>query len=112
MNEQNTTDQVSKITLILAIVITAIFTVGVLEWQGKIKHSEHKDEFALSTYRAVIIEKQEDNQYRLSNKPSNQTAVCHGGYLFISSDINEGREALLVDYKNRGVKCPPSETSE
>ena len=98
-------------TLVLAIFITAAFTVGALEWQGMLKHTNNKKDYAVSEYKAVFIEKQSDKQYRLSHKPSNQTAICNGGYLFVTSDVNEGMQGLLVDYKNRGVKCNPDSIS-
>lgn len=109
MTEQTSSDQVSKVTLVIAIFITVIFTVSILEWQGMLKHTEHKDDYAVSEYKAVFIEKQENKQYRLSQKPSNQTAVCNGGYLFVTSDTNDAMQGLLVDYKNRGVKCTVSD---
>lgn len=109
MNNQNTTekdgDKVSKLTLAIAIFCTILFTVLILEWQGLIQHSTNKDDYPVAEYKAVFIEKQENKQYRLSHKPSNQTAICNGGYLFITSDVNDGMQGLLVDYKNRGIRC-------
>ncbi len=99
------TDHVSKRTLILAMIGTAIATVLVLNWQGLLRHSEYKDDFALSTYRAVLIAEQEEDSYRLSHKPSHQSARCVNGYLFIVADKNDAMQGLLVDYKNRGIKC-------
>lgn len=101
-------DKVSKATLVLGILLSAVFTVGILEWQGMIKHTDNKKDYAISEYKAVFIEKQQDKQYRLSHKPSKQTAICNGGYLFVTSDLNDGLQGLLVDYKNRGVKCNPN----
>ena len=108
MTEQNTsaqTDNISKRMLIVAIILTAVATVAVMEWQGMLKHTSNKDDYALSSYKAIFIEKQDDEQYRLSRKPSNQSAQCHDGFLFIQSDANDKMQGLLVDYKNRGVKC-------
>ncbi|MDX1451067.1 MAG: hypothetical protein R3183_00815 [Oleiphilaceae bacterium] len=98
-------DNVSKRTLILAMIATAIGTVLVLHWQGLLRHSEHKEDFALSTYRAVLIAEQKEESYRLSHKPSHQSAQCINGYLFIVADKNDAMQGLLVDYKNRGIKC-------
>ena len=100
-------DKVSKITLVLAIFASVALTIGVLEWQGLIQHTTAKDDYPVAEYKAVFIEKQENKQYRLSHKPSNQTAICNGGYLFITSDVNDGMQGILVDYKNRGVRCIP-----
>jgi hypothetical protein len=102
-----TDDKVSKLSLVIAIFVSITLTIMVLEWQGLLQHTSAKDDYPVAEYRAVFIEKQENKQYRLSHKPSNQTAVCNGGYLFVTSDLNDGMQGLLVDYKNRGVRCLP-----
>ncbi len=107
-NEQkpaNSEDTVKKSTLILCIIASIIVTFLTLEMNGLIKHNEAKDDYPVAEYKAIFIEKREDQSYRLSHKPSNQTARCESGYLFIGSDKNAEMQGLLVDYKNRGVKC-------
>lgn len=110
-NEDNQTnqqdDKVSKLTLILAVLAAVFVTLFSLEWNGLIKHNENKEELPVAEYKAIFIEKQENKLYRLSHKPSNQTAICNGGYLFITADLDDGMQGLLVDYKNRGVRCLP-----
>jgi hypothetical protein len=91
--------------LIFSILAAIVSTVVVLEWQGKIKHNEAKDQYALAEYKVVTIPKGEDQKYRLSPKASNQSAFCEQGYLFIGNDKNKAMQGLLVDYKNRGIKC-------
>ncbi len=76
-----------------------------LESNGLIQHNKEKDDYPVAEYKAIFIEKHGDSEYRLSHKPSNQTALCNQGYLFIQSDDNDGMQGLLVDYKNRGVRC-------
>lgn len=105
-NEQTKADdKVSKRTLVIAIFASIGFTILALEWQGLIQHNVAKEDYPVAEYKAVFIEKQENKLYRLSHKPSNQTAICNGGYLFITSDVNDGMQGLLVDYQNRGVRC-------
>lgn len=104
---KNQDDQVSKRTLVIAIFAAVFTTFFLLEWNGLIQHTDDKDDYPVAEYKAIFIEKQENKQYRLSHKPSNQTAICNGGYLFITSDIDDGMQGLLVDYKNRGVRCIP-----
>jgi hypothetical protein len=103
----NQDDKVSKRTLVLAVFVSVFITFFTLEWNGLIQHNEIKDDYPVAEYKAIFIEKQDNKQYRLSHKPSNQTAICNGGYLFIASDTDEGMQGLLVDYKNRGVSCIP-----
>ena len=105
VNQQD--DKVSKLTLILAVLAAVFVTLFSLEWNGLIKHNENKDDFPVAEYKDLFIEKQDDKLYRLSHKPSNQTAICNGGYLFITADLDQAMQGLLVDYKNRGVRCLP-----
>tara|TARA_R110002072_G_scaffold1130_10_gene9480 strand:- start:51080 stop:51433 length:354 start_codon:yes stop_codon:yes gene_type:complete len=104
-------DNVSKRTLVIAIFAAVFVTFFTLEWNGLIQHNQNKDDYPVAEYKAVFIEKQQNKQYRLSHKSSNQTAICNGGYLFITSDVNDGMQGLLVDYKNRGVRCLPKQMS-
>lgn len=103
-----TTNHVSYPILILACVASIIATVMMLEKSGKIRHNEDKDALALSSYQVVYLTPEQKDAYRLSPKPSMQTAHCHDGYLFIAADQDPTLQGLLVDYKNRGVKCAAS----
>ena len=106
MSETQTTsndDKVSKNTLIVSIICAVVVTVTALEFTGKIKHNEAKDEQPISSYQAILIKKGEE--HLISRKPSNQTAQCIDGYLFIQSDDDAAMQGLIVDYKNRGVRC-------
>lgn len=96
------------LSVLAGIVVTFIF----LESQGLLKHSAQKEQFALSQYNAILIDQQDDGQYRLSHKASHQHARCIEGFLFIQADTNPAMKGLLVDYKNRGIKCAPSRLNE
>lgn len=100
-------DAVSIRALVLSIFISIAGTIGVLEWQGKLQHPNDGEQIALASYKVVYIpEDEEENEvYRLSPKPSFQTAFCESGYLFIKNDKDSALQGLLVDYKNRGVRC-------
>lgn len=102
---QKSTDKVSIRALVLCIFLSIAGTVGILEWQNKIHHPESKDQFDLANYKVVFVPNEGDGQYRLSPKPSFQTSFCQEGYLFIRNDKDHALQGLLVDYKNRGVKC-------
>jgi len=98
-------DTVSMRTLVFAIFISIAGTVGVLDWQGKIVHvSNEPEQYSLADYKVIYIP-EEDVNYRLSQKPSHQSSACHNGYLFIENDLDDQMQGLLVDYKNRGIKC-------
>ena len=71
-----------------------------------IKHNKDKSGFPISQYHAVLIDQDAEDPYPRSRKASNHTAQCIDGYLFIGSDDDVNLLVLVVDYKNRGVKCP------
>ena len=51
--------------------------------------------------------------FRMSRKPSELHAVCENGYLAIAADVDPSFRGILVDYKNRGVRCiRPSPTDK
>lgn len=93
---------IAILSAIIGIVVTFVF----LESRNMIKHNEDKSGFPISQYHAVLIDQDAEDPYRLSRKPSNQTAQCIDGYLFIGADDDANLLGLVVDYKNRGVKCP------
>jgi hypothetical protein len=41
----------------------------------------------------------------MSRKPSELHAACVEGYLAIAADVDPSFRGILVDYKNRGVRC-------
>ena len=104
-SSKNSTDTVSMRTLVLAIFLSIAGTIGILEWQNKIQHPDSQNQLELASYKVVFVPEEGEGQYRLSPKPSFQTSFCQEGYLFIRNDKDNGMQGLLVDYKNRGVKC-------
>lgn len=91
-------------TLILTVVVTIVVTVMTLEINGRILHNENKDDMAVGEFTAVHLTPGEDG-VRMSPKSSELHAVCEQGYLAIASDTDAAFRAILLDYKNRGVRC-------
>lgn len=104
-SSRSSSDTVSMRTLVLAIFLSIAGTIAVLEWQNKIHHPDSQNQLELASYKVVFVPEEGDGQYRLSPKPSFQTSFCQEGYLFIRNDKDSAMQGLLVDYKNRGVKC-------
>ena len=104
-SSKSSSDTVSMRTLVLAIFLSIAGTIAVLEWQNKIHHPDSQNQLELASYKVVFVPEEGDGQYRLSPKPSYQTSFCQEGYLFIRNDKDNAMQGLLVDYKNRGVKC-------
>lgn len=97
-------------SLILTGVVAVIGTVLVLEMSGKIEHSDNKDHAPVGDFQAIHIT--EGETFRMSPKASELHAVCENGYLAIAADVDPSFRGILVDYKNRGVRCArPSPTA-
>lgn len=90
-------------SLIATTIGTIIATVIVLEAGGKIDHSDNKDHVPVGEFEAVHLTPGED--FRMSPKSSELHAVCEQGYLAIAADVDPDFRGILVDYKNRGVRC-------
>ena len=90
-------------SLIVTAVGTLIATVAALEISGKIDHSDNKDHVPVGEFEAVHVKP--DETFQMSKKPSELHAVCEQGYLAIAADADPSFRGILVDYKNRGVRC-------
>ena len=90
-------------SLIVTAVVTLIATVVALEVAGKIDHSDNKDHVPVGEFEAVHIKP--DEPFRMSPKASELHAVCEQGFLAIAADADPDFRGILVDYKNRGVRC-------
>ncbi|HDZ38515.1 MAG TPA: kinase [Marinobacter sp.] len=92
---------------IRSLFVTALIAIGgtvlVLELSGGIKHSDNKDHIPVGDFQAIHIT--EGETFRMSPKASELHAVCENGYLAIAADVDPSFMGILVDYKNRGVRC-------
>ncbi len=89
--------------LLLTAVVTIIGTVVALEVAGRIDHSGGTTGEPVGEFTAVHVTPGEE--FRMSVKNSELHAVCRKGYLAIASDVDPAFFGILVDYKNRGVRC-------
>lgn len=96
-------------SLIITAVIAIAGSVLVLEMTGKIDHSDNKDNMPIGEFKAIQVNP--GDTFRMSSKASELHAVCENGYLAIAADVDPSYRGVLVDYKNRGVRCSrPSPT--
>ncbi|MDX1756454.1 MAG: kinase [Marinobacter sp.] len=91
-------------SLIAVGVISIVVTVLTLEMSGRIDHSGNKDEVPVGEFKAIHVSPDREG-FRMSKKSSELHAVCEQGYLAIASDVDPAFRGVLVDYKNRGVRC-------
>lgn len=97
-------------SLIVTALVAVIGTVTVLEMSGRIDHSDNKDHVPVGDFQAIHVT--EGETFRMSPKASELHAVCENGYLAIAADVDPSFRGILVDYKNRGVRCRrPTPTS-
>ncbi|MGC8121755.1 kinase [Marinobacter sp. VGCF2001] len=96
-------------SLIVTGVAAIVGTVMVLEASGRIDHSDNKDHAPVGEFTAIHVKP--GDTFRMSRKSSELHAVCENGYLAIAADVDPSFRGILVDYKNRGVRCArPSPT--
>ena len=97
-------------SLFVTALVTIVGTVLVLEVSGSIKHSDNKDHVPVGDFQAIHITPGET--FRMSPKASELHAACENGYLAVAADVDPSFRGILVDYKNRGVRCyRPSATA-
>lgn len=92
--------------LLITALVAVLGTVLVLESTGRIVHNRDKAEVPVGEFRAVYVGPRED--YRMSPKPAELHAECFDGFLAVGSDTDATLKGLLVDYKNRGIRCQPA----
>jgi hypothetical protein len=92
-------------SLIVTAVVCIIGTVLVLEVSGRIEHSDNKDHVPVGEFEAIHITPGEP--FRMSSRLSELHATCENGFLAIAADADPESRGILVDYKNRGVRCHP-----
>lgn len=93
-------------TLMVVVVATIIITVLALEFSGRIAHSDNKDNIAVGEFKAVNVKPGES--FRMSPKSGELYAVCQHGFIAVAAASDPQFLGLLVDYKNRGVRCSAS----
>lgn len=93
-------------SLIVTAIASIVGTVLVLEASGRISHSGNKDHVPVGEFEAIHVTP--DEPFRMSSKASELHALCQNGYLAIAADADPDYRGILVDYKNRGVRCHPA----
>lgn len=91
-------------TLMVVVVATIIITVLALEFSGRIDHSRNKDNITVGEFRAINVKPGES--FRMSPGSGDLFAVCQNGFIAVAPASDPQFMGLLVDYKNRGVRCP------
>ncbi|MGP4844660.1 kinase [Marinobacter sp. 1Y8] len=88
--------------------ICIVGTIVALESTGRLAHTDDKAEVPVGEFKAIYVGPREE--YSMSPKPSELHADCYQGYLAVGSDTDSTLTGVLVDYKNRGIRCAPRPT--
>jgi len=91
--------------LILSAVISMLLTVLVLEWYGWIAHPDSETSTTVETLK--LVRPGTDEPVKMAKK-IDWEAVCIQGYLALKHLRKQGAPLLVVDSRNRGVRCERS----
>lgn len=91
------------VKMVFLVMATIALTVLVLEYYGMIKHTQDQGGRILGTFTAHFVTP--DDSFTASAKPSNLHAECVDHWLVIANDADSQLKGLLVDYRNRAVRC-------
>ncbi|OQX38467.1 MAG: hypothetical protein B0D91_04020 [Oceanospirillales bacterium LUC14_002_19_P2] len=91
-------------TQLLAVaIVTLIATVFVLDYYGYLRHSNESDAIYMAEF-SLIANVPGQDQY-VSHIPAKKRARCIDHYLVLESTEKAGATGLLVDKKQRPVRC-------
>lgn len=93
-------------SLFVTAAVTIAVTVIALQVSGRINHPGDQSDGPIGEFTAIHVTP--GDEFRMSPKPSELHAACEQGFLAVASDADHEFRGILVDYKNRGVRCRPA----
>lgn len=93
-------------SLFVTAAVTIAVTVVALQVSGRINHPGDQSDGPIGEFTAIHVTP--GDEFRMSSKPSELHAACEQGFLAVASDADHEFRGILVDYKNRGVRCRPA----
>lgn len=98
---QSSPDKLKLISLsFLAGLIAAVIT---LDYYGYIQHSQATDALVIDEFK--LMDLSTEQEVRVSSKASGKLAFCADGFLLLKPDNGKNVAGILVDAKNRGIRC-------
>lgn len=96
-------DRVERSTVILIVCAVVAAVLALLHVLGFLDFGDDFQTPPVGEFTAIHLEP--GQEHRMSIKPSELHARCLDGYLVIASEADPLMQGLLVDYRNRGVRC-------
>lgn len=95
--------ETNKKFIVLGFVLGLVVTVLTLEYYGYIRHSNVADTALIDEFRLLDLSTQAD--IKVSEKDAGKIAFCANGFLLLRPDNEKQVAGILVDRKNRPIKC-------
>jgi|TARA_R110000796_G_scaffold248117_1_gene374375 hypothetical protein len=95
--------ELNKLPLILTFFATVFATVMVLYFYGYMNFSREEQGMLLAEFSLVTVGSAEAGQMR--SRAANQVAECVDGILVLHDNRHNGLSGLLVDDRQRVVRC-------
>lgn len=93
-----------KVThMVMGLVAGIIISVVALEYYGYLRHTNEAETATIEEFKLLTLRPGYD--VKTSSKPSGKTAFCSAGSLLMRSDKTPSAAGILVDSKNRIIKC-------
>ncbi|ASP38634.1 hypothetical protein CHH28_08065 [Bacterioplanes sanyensis] len=83
--------------------IGIVVAVLALEYYGFIQHSEKADAAIIDRFQLLSLAPEYET--RVSPKESGKEGFCVNGYLLLRPTNGNATAGILVDGKNRGIRC-------
>lgn len=95
--------EINKLPLILTALGTLLATVAILHFYGYLNFVREEEGLLVAEFSLVTVGTEEAGQVR--SKPANQVAECVDGVLILHDSRHNGLSGLLVDDRQRIVRC-------
>lgn len=96
-------NEINKLPLILTAIGTVLATVAVLHFYGYLNFVREEEGLLVAEFSLITLGSEEAGQVR--NKAANQVAECVDGVLVLHDSRHNGLSGLLVDNRQRVVRC-------
>ncbi len=108
MSDDPLDDRVERSTVILIVCGTIIAVMALLHMLGFLDMDFDGENPRVGEFSANYLEPGEE--LRMSSANTEMHARCVDGFLVIASDADPTMQGLLLDYRDRGIRCsmPPA----